>query len=121
MYAILKQTHVILVICSVVFFQFRYWYYHVNQRNPHKIIKIMPHLIDTLLFASGITLALMAGFSPTNSPWFLYKLLALLVYIVFGMFAMKKTGRLQWAAYLIATIAVVYMIFAAIQKVPWPL
>lgn len=121
MYPIVKHFHVILVVCSVSFFQFRYWRYHVKRQTPHKLIKIAPHLIDTLLFISGISLALMAGFSPLNSPWLLYKLLALMVYIVFGMLAMKKTGALQWAAYLIATFAVVYMIFAATQKLPWPL
>lgn len=120
MYLNLKQTHVILVICSVVFFQFRYWYYRVNRRTPHKIIKIMPHLIDTLLFASGISLAVMAGFSPQNSAWLLFKLIALLAYIIFGMLAMKKSGTTQWLGYIVATTAVIYMIFAATQKIPWP-
>lgn len=80
----------------------------------------MPHLIDTLLFASGISLAVMAGFSPQNSAWLLFKLIALLAYIMFGMLAMKKSGTTQWLGYIVATTAVIYMIFAATQKIPWP-
>lgn len=121
MYPIVKQIHLILVIISVAFFQFRFWYYRSNRRNTPKIVKILPHSIDTLLFASGIALAVMAGFSPGNSPWLLYKLIALLVYIVFGILAMKKTGLWQWLGYLTATAAVVYIVFAATKKIPWPL
>ncbi len=120
MYPIVKHFHVILVICSVSFFQFRYWQYRVGQVKTTRLVKIAPHVIDTLLFSSGIALALMVGFSPLNSPWLLYKLLALLAYILFGMLAMKRTGTLQWLGYVMATLAVIYIIYAATQKVPWP-
>ncbi|MEZ5470165.1 MAG: SirB2 family protein [Marinicella sp.] len=120
MYPILKQIHIILVICSLTFFQFRFWFYRVKQNELSKSFKVAPHVIDTLLFTSGIGLALMTGFSPGNSPWLLYKLMALLFYIVFGVLAMKKSGIMQWLGYLMATTAVAYIIFTATQKSAWP-
>ena len=77
-------------------------------------------MIDTLLLTSGISLAYMAGFTPTNSDWILVKLLALSIYIMMGWVAMKKTSSLQWSAYILATSAVLYMLLVATKKQPWP-
>jgi len=119
MYPIVKQFHVILAITSISLFQFRYWFYKVPQRNPYQWMKILPHLIDTLLMTLGISLAVMASFSPFNSPWLLYKLMALFAYIIFGMYAMKRSGLQQWLNYVMASVAIVYMLFAATYKSPW--
>ena len=119
MYPIVKQSHVILVITSIFLFQFRYWRYQVQGNPSHLLIKIAPHVIDTLLLLSGVALAVLAGFSPNNSPWLMAKLIALLAYIIFGMLAMKKSGSIQWGGYFIATLAVFYMISVATYKVIW--
>ena len=80
----------------------------------------MPHVVDTLLLSTGIYLAWAAGFSPVSSNWLLFKLMALLVYIVMGYLAMKKSGLLQWSTYLLATSAVLFILMAATTKQPWP-
>ncbi len=121
MYPIIKHTHIILVLLSVVLFQFRYWLFKVRHKTPPVAIKIMPHVLDTLLLVSGISLAWLAGFTPFNSMWLLTKLLALVIYIVAGTWAMKADGRRQWSAYIVATLAVIYMLAVATQKQPWPL
>ncbi len=120
MYPIVKHFHVILVITSITLFQYRYWIYQVKKRNTPKAMKILPHCMDTLLLISGITMAVWIGLSPLQVDWLLYKLLALLVYIIFGMLAMKKTAMAQWLSYVAATLAVVYMILVATQKSAWP-
>ncbi len=119
MYSIVKQFHVVLAITSVSLFQLRYWYFRVGAHAPPLWAKTMPHIVDTLLLVLGVTLAVMAGFTPLNSPWLLFKLLALLAYICFGMFAMKKSGPWQWINYCMATIAIGYMLFSATYKTPW--
>ena len=120
MYPIVKHFHVVLVVTSLTLFQFRYWRYQVAEHNLPKLMKIMPHVIDTLLLVSGISLAVWAGFSPMQFDWLWYKLLALLLYILMGTLAMKKSGSIQWMGYLLATAAVVYMILAARQKTALP-
>ncbi len=120
MYPIVKQSHVILVLISVALFQLRYWRYKVPKQTPPKLIKISPHVIDTLLLISGVALAVMAGFSPLNSGWLLAKLLALVIYILAGTWAMKASGQRQWNAYLLATVAVIYMLLVATHKLAWP-
>ena len=53
--------------------------------------------------------------------WLLVKLLALVVYILAGTWAMKANQQKQWTAYVVATVAVIYMLAVATQKQPWPL
>ncbi len=120
MYFIVKHVHVFLVIVSITFFQFRYWRHRYFNIQPMPLLTVMPHVIDTLLLITGIALAWAAGFTLFNSNWLLVKLLALLVYIIMGYLAMKKTASLQWFAYLIATAAVCYMLIIATTKQPWP-
>lgn len=120
MYYIVKHIHITLVIISLTLFQFRFWRYHVLHHQPMLLLQRLPHVIDSLLLVSGIGLAVMAGFSPLNSPWLLFKLAALVIYIVAGMLAMKQSGHVKWLFYLMASIAVLYIIFAATQKIPWP-
>ncbi len=120
MYPIVKQFHLMLVALSIGLFQFRYWRLQVQQKSSVTWLKVAPHVIDSLLLLSGITLAIMAGFTPGNSPWLMAKLMALLVYIRCGLLAMKKTGPAQWMGYWIATIAVIYMVYLAINKDIWP-
>ncbi|MGJ8662167.1 MAG: SirB2 family protein [Marinicella sp.] len=121
MYPIVKQLHVILVITSITLFQFRYWRFHVGQKSPKLIFKIAPHVIDTALLISGISLAVLAHFSPLNTPWLLYKLLLLVGYILLGAIAMKRHGMIQWLSYLLATIFVLTMVLLAMYKSTWPL
>ena len=121
MYAIVKQIHLILVVSSVCLFQFRYWRHQIQRQDLQSWAKISPHVIDTLLLISGVSLAVMAGFNPANSPWLMAKLMALLVYIAFGLMAMKNSGTIQWTGYLVATCAVIYMAVLALYKELWPL
>ena len=120
MYFIVKHVHVFLVIVSITLFQFRYWRHRYFNIQPMPLLTVMPHVIDTLLLVTGIGLAWAAGFTLFNSDWLLVKLLALLVYIIMGYLAMKKTASTQWFAYLIATAAVCYMLIIATTKQPWP-
>ncbi len=120
MYPIVKHFHVILVVSSIALFQFRFWRYQITRHTTPKLMKILPHSIDTLLLISGVFLAVWVGFSPLYADWLLYKLLALLAYIIFGFLAMKKAGFMRWLGYVLATLAVIYMVMVATQKTTWP-
>jgi len=58
----------------------------------HKISRVLPHLIDTVLLVSAIALVIMSRQYPTLVNWVTIKIGLLLLYIVLGTFALKR-GR----------------------------
>lgn len=55
-----------------------------------RALKIGPHLVDTVLLATGISLAISLHYSPSAVPWFGVKLALVIAYIICGMVAFKK-------------------------------
>lgn len=60
-------------------------------RNPW--VRILPHVNDTCLLATGLTLALYFGYSPFNTLWFGIKLLLLAIYIALGIALFKSPPK----------------------------
>ena len=88
----LKSIHITLVIISIGSFVLRY----LGKRwgagfASWRSAKIIPHIVDTLLLASGISLAWLYRLSPLDAPWLLSKLLLIVVYILLGVAAMRTT------------------------------
>ncbi len=83
-------------------------------------IKIAPHVIDTVLLVSAISLAIHYGFTLFNSPWLLAKVIALLIYIAFGFIGLdlRATKSLRMAACLLAVVTFIYIASVAITKSP---
>ena len=81
-YLVLKHAHAGLAYLSVTLFAVRAALSYAKPALLQgKALRIAPHLIDTLLLAAGVTLAVLAGFSPHKQPWLAAKLVALLAYI----------------------------------------
>ena len=118
MYLGLKYFHIVLVTISVTLFQYRFLLKGLN-KSLSKPLKIIPHSNDTLLLLTGISLAAMAGFNPLVHTWLLAKIIALLFYIGFGMVALKSSGIKSVLSYILATLAVVFMVLTALNKVPF--
>ncbi|HET7863260.1 MAG TPA: SirB2 family protein [Burkholderiaceae bacterium] len=82
--------------------------------------KTVPHVVDTVLLASAITLAWMLQLNPLSTPWLLAKIVALLVYIVLGAVALRE-GRsrpARAAAWVAALLTFGYIVSVAITKSP---
>lgn len=82
--------------------------------------KSLPHVVDSVLLLSALTLAWMLRLSPTAAPWLMAKIVALLVYIALGMIALKP-GRpkpVRAAAWLGALATFGYIVSVAITKNP---
>jgi uncharacterized membrane protein SirB2 len=83
-------------------------------------VKIVPHVVDTVLLASAILLASQWGWAALQMPWLLAKIIALLVYISLGMVALRagrtKTQRVwAWCA---ALSVFAYIVAVALSKNP---
>jgi len=80
----------------------------------HRIVKILPHIIDTLLLVSGISLAVISQQNPLIYHWLLAKLMLLLTYILLGSVALKygrnkKQRGFAFGGALICFILIVYV------------
>ena len=81
--------------------------------------KTLPHLVDTVLFGAGLTLAWMLRASP-DKAWLGAKLCGVLAYILLGMVAMRPglPRNVRIAAWLAALATAGWIVSVAISKNP---
>lgn len=123
-YSLLKHVHVATVVITFVLFVTRgVWMFADSPRLQAKWTRILPHVNDTVLLASGIGLAVLLGQYPFVDGWLTAKLLALIAYIVLGTFALKrgKTRPVRITAFFLALAVFAYLVAVAIshQVLPW--
>lgn len=85
-----------------------------------RLAKTLPHLVDTVLLASALTLAGMARINPVHAPWLMAKIGGLLLYIVLGMVALRpRHGRATRAvAGALALLVLGWIVSVALHKSP---
>jgi len=118
-YQLIKHIHVITAVLSLVGFVLRGWW--MVKESPllqHKLVRILPHINDTLLLGSAIFLSLMSGLYPFVEGWLGAKVVLLVGYIVAGIFALKrgKTRQTRQLALVIALICISLIFGLAIYK-----
>jgi len=118
MYIGLKHTHILIAIISFVLFELRFFLIHIRKKPVGKLLKVLPHIVDTLLLASGITMIVLAGFNVLETPWLLVKIGLVVLYIIAGVIAMRSTGMKSMVAFVIATLTIVYLFLIALNKNP---
>lgn len=123
-YLAIKLLHVGCVLLSYSLFLLRgIWVLRASPVMQQRWVKVVPHLIDSVLLGSAIALALMLELSPFAAPWLAAKILALLLYIVLGSLALKraKTQRGKLAAWLAAQAVFCYIVLTALthDALPW--
>lgn len=110
--------HIIFVLLTLVSFVTRV---ALSEFKPAvlsiKIVKIAPHVIDTFLLLSGITLVMSGNWIASgNYGWILSKFMVLLAYIGLGVLTMRSTGAKRWGAFAGALICYGYILSVAITK-----
>lgn len=85
-------------------------------------VRVLPHLVDTVLLASAIGLAVWSRRSPIAEAWLGAKIVALVAYVVLGALALRRArtraGRVR--AFVAALLVFAYIVGVAISKSPWP-
>ena len=117
MYETVKTLHIITAVLSIAGFILRgVWMLQDSPRLQAKPVKILPHVVDTVLLASAVALAVMASLNPLEHGWLFAKIIAVLVYIGLGMIALKrgKSREVRFAAFLAAIVVFAYMAQAAL-------
>ncbi len=111
MYEIVKHLHLTTIVLSVVLFLFRFVLNILQSPMLQKRwLKILPHIVDTLLLVSAATLCLLLKQYPLVDAWVTEKLIALVMYVFMVTLALKLghnsfmrgmglLGALSWITY----------------------
>ncbi|OWY39009.1 invasion protein [Xenophilus sp. AP218F] len=123
-YLILKHAHMGFAYLSILLFAARGGLMlggkqHILALKP---VRILPHVIDTLLLGCAIALVVMGGWPILHSPWLIAKIAGLIAYIALGSVALKygrsKPSRL--IAFILALACVAYIVLVAKTKMIAP-
>lgn len=117
LYVAIKHLHVICVFLSFCGFVLRgALMLAASPRLNHRLFRVVPHVIDTVLLGSAIVLALLLRQAPFVDAWLTAKVLGLLVYIGLGTVALKRgrTLRLRVLALLAALATFGYIVSVAL-------
>jgi uncharacterized membrane protein SirB2 len=120
-YLLLKHFHMTCAALSGSFFLVRgAWMLAGSALLQRRWVKVVPHIVDTLLLASAIGLAVWSRQYPGVMPWLTAKVVALVVYIVLGAVALKygRTKGIRAAALAAALVTFGYIVAVAVTKSP---
>ena len=119
----LKAIHVSCAVISLALFFLRgIWSFNGSPIMRQRWIKVVPHIVDTLLLASALALAFTIEQYPFVDAWLTAKFFGLLLYIILGSVALKygKTRNIRIAAWLAAQVVFAYIVLVATHHSPLP-
>ena len=114
-YSALKAVHVGAVGLSLALFVLRgVWMTLGSPLLERRWVRVVPHVVDTVLLLSAIWLALQLRQVPLRDDWLTAKVIGLVLYIVLGSVALKR-GRTKTAR--VGAFAAALAVFAYIIAV----
>lgn len=120
-YLLVKSLHMITAIATISGFILRgYWMMQRSDKLQLKIVRIAPHIIDTLFLLSGFALLWVLQINAFSQPWLLAKFTGLIGYIILGVFALKRgsTMQIRVISFIAALALFAYMVGVALAKSP---
>jgi uncharacterized membrane protein SirB2 len=118
-YFAIKHLHVTCAALSGSLFLLRgYWMLQRPALLQQRWVRTGPHLIDTLLLASALTMVFLSGQYPFVQPWLTAKVLALIAYIVLGSIALKRgsSREIRAGAFGAALLVFAYIVGVALTR-----
>ncbi len=119
MYLALKLAHITAAILTISGFALRgFWMLTDSANLDRRIVKIAPHIVDSVFLLSGIGLIWILRLPVMSQPWLMAKLLALVLYVLLGTVALRrgKTKRTRTIALVFAILTFAYIAGAAMNK-----
>lgn len=118
MYMAFKHPHLLFVLLSVGLFFTRFVAQEMGARFVQgKLFKIAPHIVDTLLLASGISLIVIVGYPLFPLNWLSAKLILVIGYIILGVLALKAPSKAaRWTSAILALVCILGIVHLALSK-----
>ena len=85
-----------------------------------RLAKSVPHVVDSVLLLSALTLAWMLRLTPANAPWLLAKIIGLVLYVGLGVVALRpgRPAAVRATAWAAALATAAWIVSVAITKSP---
>jgi len=122
-FLLLKGLHITCAITSYTLFFLRgIWSFKGSPIMRQRWVRIVPHVVDTLLLACAIALTFAIHQYPIMDAWLTAKVIGLLLYIGLGFVALKfgKTRNIRILAWLLAQAVFAYIVLVAIDHNAMP-
>lgn len=122
-YFLLKHIHVSCAGLSFALFFLRgIWSFNEAPIMRQRWVKVVPHIVDTLLLASALMLAFTIQQYPFVDAWLTAKFFGLVLYIVLGSVALKygKNKTIRMVAWFAAMAVFAYIVLVAARHDPLP-
>lgn len=117
-YPLIKHVHMGAVLASGGFFLLRgLWMMQESSLLNSRFARVLPHVIDTVLLLSAITLVVYLGVLPA---WVQVKIVALFVYIFLGVLAFRvaKGYGARVLSFFLALMVFAFIFSVAVTKNP---
>ena len=118
-YPLLKYLHIACVVLSGAGFVLRgLWMMRSSPILGRRWVRVVPHVVDTVLLASAIALAATSGQYPFAQGWLTAKIIGLIAYIVLGTLALNRgrTRGIRLRAFCGALAVLAYIVAVALTK-----
>lgn len=121
-YLVAHHLHVACVVLSVALFALRGGLMVAGSaylRSP--LLRVLPHVVDTLLLASALWLASILYMSPFRDGWLAAKVLGLVAYVLLGSLALRsgRSRGFRATAFAAALATVGWIVSVALTKNPY--
>ena len=120
-YLIVKYVHVGSVILSFGLFLLRGALMFADaawRRNA--LLRIGPHVVDTVLLGSALTLSWLLRQYPFVHPWLTVKVVALVVYIALGSLALKRAPTMRLRAIFFGLAVLTFLFIVSVARTHHP-
>jgi len=122
-YLLIKTIHQLCAVATFALFVIRgVWMITQPERLRYRWVRVVPHVVDTLLFASAVVLVWLTHQYPGVETWLTVKIVALIVYIGLGLTAFRFAQILavRVIAWVGAQLVFVYIVLVALTRSPTP-